>query len=264
MPPPSGMSRIVLAVLLVLTALQVSAAAGGGWLSWFQGRLDVVQQQVQQRQAEYLQKQQRLATAAADSTAAPAQRRLMQEAEAAADTGSYGYGSYGYGYGYGAGTSSSSSRRRLQETPGLAPTLVYDANHIEQVRQIGEAHADGVELGTDAPVLATTVHERPVEIRAARKLLLTASDINVAALEQVVLPLAPITLEPEDVLSSHSRALLQDADLAGGYGGYGYGYGYGGYGTDAASGRSLLESGDVDDVQLYNIWLQKHLQQQKH
>jgi hypothetical protein len=300
------MAGVALSVLLATAALQQTHAAPWvpDWLSI--SPLDSIQRLVQQRQQRKLSS---VPTLSAIAAAVPSEQleaaslgRQLLEADGAGSYGSYGYGYGDYGYGYGGyayGDSEpaielGSSSQGLQEaaTAGLAPTLVYNdseqpaaaaaapsgssssSRRLLQVIEAGLAHDGGIELSdvSAAAAVPSVSVELPSERRAARKLLLSASKINVDALEAAVAPLAAITLEPEDaLLTGGGRALLtMDYGSYGGYGGYGeygygdYGYGgYGGYGAaDAemlpASGRALLAAAEDDDVSLYKVWLANH------
>jgi hypothetical protein len=296
---PSRMAGVVFTVLLATAALQQAHAAPWvpDWLSV--SPLDNIQRLVQQRQKTLRSTDTISGVAAAvpseQQAAAPIRRQLL-ESDEAGSYGAYGYGYGDYGYGYGGYGDSepaielSNGSQDLQEAvmqPGFAPTLVYNefaapvaapsgsssnGRRLSQVIEAGLAHADGIELSdvAAAAVVPAVSFELPSARRAARKLLLSASKISVDALDAAVAPVAPVMIEPEDVLlSSGSRALLSmgEGSYGGSYGGYGdYGYGYGGYGgygaaeadVMPASGRALLEAAEDDDVSLYQVWLANH------
>lgn len=274
--PHLGMRPIIIAVLLASAVWQTSAA--GGWFSdLFANPLTGVQQRLQQQQHRRLTQ---LSISVDSESAEFVGRRLQQleQQQQAEQQGSYGYGSYGYGYGYGysgygysaetaADTGASgSSRSLLAVSSNLAPTLVYDEpEHVSHRVLAGLDHHDFIEISEDtAAAISNDFLELPSEQRAARKLLMANSDIPKVA----VAVEEPIALQPVDeLLSTATRALLQE-ETAGGYGsygeyGYGYSYGYGyGYGadstTESGTGRSLLDAAETDDVQLYNLWLQQY------
>lgn len=277
--PAIGMRPIVLAALLLGSAVWQASAAGGWFPGMFANPLKGVQRRLQQQQHQRLA---HLEAAFVDSGTAELVGRRLQQLEkhqqSLEQQGSYGYGSYAaygyYGYQGAAGVQSSNSNgRSLLSVPSLAPTLLYKApEHVEHRVLAGLHHQDEIEVSAvAAAAIINSAFDTVIEQRAARKLLVASTDI-VAPVAAV--PAQVVTLQPDALLSSASRSLLQDASTSAGgygYGGYGYGsyasYGYGGYGGGSASsapasspgaGRALLEAVEGDDVQLYNLWLQQY------